>query len=202
MAYEDFTLRLVTERFGLEVIDRPFCESLPLAEPGGAFAKIFGDFFELGRVAQTDKARAEFLIAPVLVNARSFMENTVQLFSGHDFDVDHDRGLNGCCDFIFSKSSNNPFTIDTPVMMLVRPQDGILDDGWGPCVAQMLAAQIYNQDRKQSISTIYGCTTSGKMWQFLKLEGTELTIDVNNYYLMPVQKILGILTWMLSEEKS
>jgi hypothetical protein len=202
MVYADFTLQIVKERFGLKIIDRPFCESLPPAEPGGAFAKVFGDFFELGLVAQTDKARTEFLIAPILVNAASYMENTVKLFSGHDFDVDHAKGLNGYCDFIFSRSANNPFTIDTPVMTIVRPKEGILDDGWGPCVAQMLAAGIYNQNRDPSISVIYGCVTSGKRWQFLKLEGTELTIDINHYNLMPVQKILGILTWMLSEGKS
>ena len=41
--------------------------------------------------------------------------------------------------------------------------------------------------------------TSGKLWQFLKLEGNDVTIDINEYSVMPIQKILGILEWILSQ---
>jgi hypothetical protein len=63
----------------------------------------------------------------------------------------------------------------------------------------MVAAQLYNQGREQVIPVIYGCVTSGRLWQFLKLEGNVITIDPTNYSLMPLQKILGILKWILSQ---
>jgi hypothetical protein len=63
----------------------------------------------------------------------------------------------------------------------------------------MLAAQTYNQEQEQNIPIIYGCVTSGRLWQFLKLEGVNVTVDLTNYPAMPVQKILGILKWMLSQ---
>lgn len=83
------------------------------------------------------------------------------------------------------------------------PQDiakrGEIESGWGQCVAEMVAAQIYNQNQEQIIPVIYGCVTSGRIWQFFKLEDDRITIDPNSYSLMPVQKILGILQWILSQ---
>ncbi len=83
--------------------------------------------------------------------------------------------------------------------MLVEAKRGELETGLGQCVAEMLAAQNYNQLKNRNIPTIYGCVTSGMLWQFLKLEGTNVTIDPTNYLVTPVQKILGILKWILSQ---
>ena len=67
----------------------------------------------------------------------------------------------------------------------------------GQCVAEMVAAQIYNQNLEQTTPIIYGCVTSGTLWQFLQLEGNDVTIDSTSYLVTPVQKILGILKWIL-----
>jgi hypothetical protein len=83
------------------------------------------------------------------------------------------------------------------------PQDiakrGEIESGLGQCVAEMVAAQSYNQLKNRNIPTIYGCVTSGTLWQFLKLEGSDVTIDPTNYLVKPVQKIFGILKWILSQ---
>ena len=88
-------------------------------------------------------------------------------------------------------------------MSVNQPQDiakrGEIETGLGQCVAEMLAAQFYNQSQEQSTPVIYGCVTSGTLWQFLKLEGNDVTIDPTNYLVTPVQKILGILKWILSQ---
>ncbi len=57
----------------------------------------------------------------------------------------------------------------------------------------MLAAQIFNQQQSNSISTIYGAVTTGDIWKFIKLEGSNLFIDLNNYYIKEITNILGIL---------
>jgi hypothetical protein len=84
------------------------------------------------------------------------------------------------------------------------PQDiakkGELDVGLGQCVAEMVAAQIFNQNEHKSIPIVYGSVTSGKLWQFLKLEGKDVTIDVNEYPVIPVERILGILKWMVDSQ--
>jgi hypothetical protein len=74
-----------------------------------------------------------------------------------------------------------------------------VDLGWGKCVAQMVAAQIFNTNKGKPLSIIYGGVTNGKLWQFLKLEGKDVTIDRHEYYVTPVERILGILKWMADE---
>ena len=197
MAYNNFTLDSVKHQFNLNLVDLLFCDRLPIAEPQSEFLTIINQWLPLAQRAKSEKAKSELLVSPILVEARRLVNESVQLFSGEEFNVDRDRGLNGLCDFVFSKSTA-PFLIEAPVLMLVEAKRGELDAGLGQCVAEMVAAQIFNLSEGKEIVTIYGCVTSGKLWQFLKLEGNDVTIDVNEYPVTPVERILGILKWMLS----
>jgi hypothetical protein len=58
---------------------------------------------------------------------------------------------------------------------------------------------LFNEREGKAIPVIYGCVTSGKLWQFLKIEGKDVTIDVNEYSIDWYDRILGILKWMVSE---
>jgi hypothetical protein len=204
MAYNNFTLETVTHQFELNLIDLPFCESLPTADPQPEFLTIFKQWLPLAQRAKSEKAKSELLVSPILTEVRRLTHERVQLFSGEEFNVDsptgtlceRERGLNGFCDFLFSRSIA-PYLVEAPVLMLVEAKKGELDVGLGQCIAEMLAAQLFNQSEGKAIPVIYGCVTSGKLWQFLKLEGKDVTIDVNEYSVTPVERILGILKWMI-----
>jgi hypothetical protein len=198
MAYNNFTLESAKDRFDLKLISNRFCELFPISEPQSEFLAIFDESSSLAEVAKSEKAKSELLVSPILVQARRLVDRQVQLFSGEEFNVDQEKGLNGFCDFLFSKSEDR-FTIDAPVLMLVEAKRGEIESGLGQCVAEMVAAQSYNQLKNSSIPVIYGCVTSGTLWQFLKLAGNDVTIDPTNYLVTPVQKILGILKWILSQ---
>ncbi|WP_366558392.1 hypothetical protein [Okeania sp. SIO3B5] len=58
----------------------------------------------------------------------------------------------------------------------------------------MIAAQIFNQQQGNQISTIYGVVTTGNIWKFLKLENTEVHIDLTEYFINNLEKILGIFS--------
>lgn len=196
MAYNNFTLNSVKDSFKLKVNDASFCEDLSPAEPSPEISSILAEWFPIAQAARTEKALSEMLVSPILLEARRLANKQVQIFSGEEFDVDRELGLNGFCDFLFSRSDSR-LTIDAPVLMIVEAKRGELEFGFGQCVAEMVAAQIYNQKQEQPISVIYGSVTSGKLWQFLKLEGSIVTVDLTTYPVMPVQKVLGILKWML-----
>jgi hypothetical protein len=198
VAYNNFTLETVLDKFELNLLEDRFCQSLSVIDPQPEFLVVFDYLFELGEAAKSEKAKSELLVTPVLAQARRLTDRQVQLFSGEEFNVDQERGLNGFCDFLFTKSGNR-FTIDAPVLMLVEAKRGEIESGWGQCVAEMVAAQIYNRNYERTIPIIYGCVTSGRLWQFFKLEDNRITIDPTNYSLLPVQKILGILKWILSQ---
>jgi hypothetical protein len=64
MAYNNFTLDTVKNRFKLRIANERFCESLSLAEVGLDFLNVFSDLFESGEAARTEKAKSELLISP------------------------------------------------------------------------------------------------------------------------------------------
>lgn len=65
--------------------------------------------------------------------------------------------------------------------------------GLGQCIAQMYAARLFNQREGNEITEIYGVVTTGEIWKFLRLSGELVQIDLAEYFLNNVNKILGIL---------
>jgi hypothetical protein len=57
----------------------------------------------------------------------------------------------------------------------------------------MLAAQAFNIKQQQPIVAIFGTVTSGTLWRFLKLENQNLTVDLTDYAIAPIEQLLGIL---------
>ncbi|GAC1505879.1 MAG: hypothetical protein NVS2B14_18020 [Chamaesiphon sp.] len=57
----------------------------------------------------------------------------------------------------------------------------------------MVAALIFNERQANNIKTVYGAVTNGSIWQFLRLSKQVVEIDLSEYYLKDVDKILGIL---------
>jgi hypothetical protein len=200
MAYNNFSLQDIIHQFDLTLIESAFCESLPPVSPKPEFLNIFEQYLPLAQRAKSEKAKSELLVSPILVELLRLADNPVQLFSGEEFNVDKERGLNGFCDFLLSKSTISSI-IQAPIVMLVEAKKGELDVGLGQCAAEMVAAQIFNANEDKLIPVIYGCVTSGKLWQFLKLENQDLTLDLNEYQVTPVERIFGILKWMVSDQK-
>jgi hypothetical protein len=197
MAYNNFSLQDAIGQFDLNLVESAFCESLPPVSPKSEFLNIFEQYLPLAQKAKSEKAKSELLISPILVELLRLADNQIQLFSGEEFNVDKERGLNGFCDFLLSRSAISSI-IQAPVVMVVEAKKGELDVGLGQCTAEMVAAQIFNINEDKPISVVYGCVTSGKLWQFLKLENKELTLDLTEYQVTPVERILGILKWMVS----
>ncbi len=146
----------------------------------------------------TEKARSEVIINPILLEMRRILNRQISVFSGEQFDVDIDAGLNGVCDFLVSRSSEQ-LTVEAPTIVVVEAKKADLKLGLGQCIAEMVAMQRFNEARGQPILVVYGCVTSGTQWRFLKLESQIVTIDLNDYALPPIEQILGFLVWMVKE---
>jgi len=57
----------------------------------------------------TEKARSEFIVSQVLLEARRLLNQQISLFSGIEFNVDIERNLKGFVDFLLSASSDQIF---------------------------------------------------------------------------------------------
>ena len=194
MAYSDFDLKKVQKDFGLQIDEQPdlFADVQPMP-PSATLANALAETAQLAIAINTEKARSELLITPVLLEIWRQAQSQISLFSGTEFTVDEARGLTGYCDYILSRSKAQ-LTINAPVIMIVEAKNENIKGGLGQCVAEMVAAQIFNAREGNAIDTIYGAVTTGEIWRFLYLSGAVAAIDLSDYYLMrDVDKILGIL---------
>jgi hypothetical protein len=145
----------------------------------------------------TEKARSEFIIAPILAELWLLTDQQVGLFSGVEFTIDPAQGLAGVCDYIITRSPEQYF-IQAPVLMLVEAKNEDMKRGYAQCLAEMLGAQAFNVREGIEGEKIYGAVTTGSIWKFLELEGTTARIDARDYYIERVGKIMGILLHLTS----
>ena len=194
MAYSDFSLAKVRDSFGLTLDESKdlFSAIAPIA-PSKTLQLILSDYIPLATAIATEKARSEFLIAPLLAEVRRQQNNQISLFSGSEFSVDAKLGLYGFCDYIIS-SSPEQLMITAPVMTIVEAKRENIVGGLGQCIAAMVAAQIFNQQTKINVKTIYGAVTTGTNWKFLTLTDKTVSVDRIEYFINQPDKILGILS--------
>jgi hypothetical protein len=199
MPYSQFkTIRSVVEAFGLQTIEGGrFLPEIQPVIPSATLSNFLAVSLPIASSA-SEKARSEGIIYPVLLEVRRLLNLGVSLFSGETFDVDASVGLTGMCDFLLSRSIS-VLEIQAPAVLVVEAKQENLKGGIGQCVAELVAAQRFNRERQQSISTLYGAVSSGTQWRFLKLEDNQVTIDLTDYPLPPVEQILGFLVWMVQE---
>lgn len=196
MAYESFTLKQLETVFGLVVTQSEDAYGAISAVPVGTFLQTAverGRRLVVGRTSE--KARSEFLVAPVLMEVCEVRNREIALFSGIKFDVDKAAGLFGYCDFLVAR---NPLVdaIKAPVLFVTEAKKEDLNAGIPQCIAEMVAAHRFNDAEGTSVSPIYGAVTDGTRWRFLRLESPCVTIDLREYSLPELGQIVAILVHM------
>jgi hypothetical protein len=195
MSYSNFTIEEVELRFDLQLQAVSFLPETTPIEPSDLLNRYLERGLTLAKRNVSEKAQSEFLIAPILLELETLLTDSISLFSGEDFTVDRSLGLNGICDFLIARSPAQ-LIIKAPVIAVVEAKRGVLRDGWGQCIAELVAAQKFNLQRHHEIAYTYGIVTSGLLWQFIRLSGSTVSIEPAEIPLHPLDRLLGILSWL------
>lgn len=189
MSYSDFTLEDVERELHVVTVEGDLFPTLPeVAVPDW----LPGWLARGTRLALiSEKARSEFIVVPILLAARELTGDRFAIYSGQRLDVDPDKGLSGECDFILSVGPALP-PLHAPLMTVVEAKKNDIEIGLGQCIAQMVAARLFNQAAGKAESPIHGCVTTGETWQFLRLDAQTALLDRDRYYLDNVAKILAV----------
>lgn len=200
MPYSDFDLKKVKKELGVTLREKQNVFSdIKSIKISPVLEAILQENVPLARAINTEKARSELIIANILVELRKILEHNISLFSGIEFNVDKERGLNGFCDFIISLSREQ-LLLTSPVIAVVEAKNENIIGGLGQCIAEMVAASIFNQSEANDVNRLYGVVTTGTSWKFIKMEGLEVTIDLDEYLIENPGQIIGILLEMLSQK--
>lgn len=199
MPYSEFTLEKVIAELEISIKeDVLFPELQPLDGPVW-LNQLLSQQTQLALISE--KARSEFIIGPILLACRELSKEQLSIFSGQRLDVDPTRGLTGECDFILSLSPAVP-PLRAPILTVVEAKKNDVESGLGQCIAEMVAAAEFNQAANRNHKTIYGCITTGEVWQFLRLSQSTAWIDAQRYYLNSVTSILAAIHHIVQESQN
>jgi hypothetical protein len=199
MAYTDFSAFDLRKQFGVQFrADTLFPEVVSIA-PSVWLQESLRKGQELG--FNSEKSRSERLVTPILLELNDLNHRSFSIYSGMNLDVDLSLGLHGECDFIFSFSRIQDF-ISAPIFCIAEAKKQDLEQGTVQGAAQLIAARRLNELEGNGTRVLYGCSTTGIEWRFLKYQGNEFILDERRYFLTQLPELLGVLQAIVDANKA
>jgi len=193
MSFRDFTIQDIKAKLGLSLHeDESLYEAVAEQAPSAMLAEQLRENVPLAIWNNTEKARSELIITPVLLEVRRVLGREISFFSGKELNVDAARGLVGVCDFLLSLSPERLF-VSSPILVVAEAKNLDMAAGIPQCLAEMVAAQELNRSSGAMLPAVHGVVTTGSNWRFMRLEGADAWVDSREHYLHEMGRILGIL---------
>ena len=137
-----------------------------------------------------ERARAERLVSPVLLELRERNGQAFSIFSrAHPDTAQNPPGGHS---FTCSFSRVQDF-ITAPVFLVVNTCYRETGEELTPLLQQLIAARRLNELEGHPNQPLYGCSTTGVEWRFLKHEGSDFILGEQRYYLRQLPALLGAL---------
>ena len=159
MSYSEFTLEILRRDYGVTVKDQPLFDQVGKLDPSPWLVEALRKGHDLALFSE--KARSEFIVAPILMACREILGPRIHVFSGVWLDAEPARGLKGECDFILARSAS-AFVLQSPLLLVLEAKKNDIEVGLGQCGAQLLGAKIYNDKDGTPVPCLFGCVTTGE----------------------------------------
>ena len=187
MAFSDFkTISEVQEKFRIIYTEDDFVEAEP-SNPSEEFLRDFEFTREHINVFASEAARCETIIFPVLKERYKTYADRYALWVKQS--ITYDDILNGTPDyFIATRSELGKTVVGSPLILLVEAKKNDFEQGWGQCLAELVAAQKINDD---TTFPVYGIVTDGSLWQFGRLIGDTFTQNRTDFVLANLPTLFG-----------
>jgi hypothetical protein len=194
MEFSDFHLEMAVGRLGLTLSDRvDLFEGVEPLEIPPILRTVIKRWAPQAIEVNTEKARSELIIAPILMESAYLSGGRLGVYSGVSLDVDRDRGLFGRCDFLVGRKAG-PFLLGSPLLAVVEAKNEDIPGNLGQCVAEMVGVRDLNERKGQPTPVVHGTVTTGAEWLFLRLDATVVTFDSRDRSLDDLGKIIAYLS--------
>lgn len=192
MAFSDFkTIAEVQKKYRIRYTELDFIAAGDLSPP-----EAFVQDFEFNRenidIFSSEASRSELIISPLL------REIYKQHCQGYAFwiqkSIAYDEVLCGTPDYLFShRSALGKTVLETPIVAVVEAKRNDFEQGWGQCLAELVAVQKINDDPGRPV---YGIVTDGNLWQFGRLSGDVFTKNAENFTIDKLSRLYGALEYL------
>jgi len=195
MSYGNFnTYEEVATKFEIKLIEQSFINKESINIDKSLFDFV-NDNLKSRRNYVSENAICESLISPILTIIAK--HHNLPIWSHVKFDISEEDGLVGVPDFIIAPASDIGTTFKNPVICIAEAKN--FNEGWAQALAEMIAAQKFNDNTNMNI---FGIVTTGNFWQFGQLFKNELTMEVISYSAVEnLQTLFDVLNGIFIEAK-
>ena len=200
MAYSNFTKDELKKKFGVKIKDAGLFNNKAIKpiEPSSWLIETLTRLQNIGFA--TEKERSERLVTPVLAELHQLNECSFKIYSGQTMNADENAGLNGECDFLLAYGDVSS-VLETPIFTITEAKRHDIDLGIIQCSAQLIGAKIFNEKENYDSPLLFGCSTTGVDWRFIRYENKTLFWDQITYTLRNLPELLGVLQYIIDETK-
>ncbi|NJO17482.1 MAG: hypothetical protein HC877_17580 [Thioploca sp.] len=192
MSFSQFkNIAEVQKAYNIRYAESSFMSAINVTVP-----QVLIEEFEFNKenidIFASEASRSELIISPLL---RAMYKNHSKNYSFWiQKPIAFDKVLSGTPDYILSKRSSLGKTVlETPIVIVVEAKKNDFEQGWGQCLAELVASQKINNNDKKSV---YGIVTDGNLWQFGRLNADLFTKDEKNYTIDNIQELYGALEYL------
>uniref|UniRef100_UPI004055F1B2 hypothetical protein n=1 Tax=Candidatus Electronema sp. TaxID=2698783 RepID=UPI004055F1B2 len=189
MAFSDFkSIAEVQERYKIKYEEELFLAPNETM-PSEGFIKDFEFNKKYIDIFTSEASRSEIIISPMLreIYKKHCHNYSFWIQKGISFD----EVLTGTPDYIFSRKSPLGKTVlEAPLVIVVEAKKNDFEQGWGQCLAELVASQRINQDAERPV---YGVVTDGNLWQFGRLRQDVFTKNAENFTVDRLARLYGAL---------
>ena len=137
----------------------------------------------------SEAARSELIILPLLREVYKTYAPLYELWVQKSLNCD--ENLRGTPDYLLAtRSKLGKRVLAIPVLIAVEAKQNNFEEGWGQCLAELVAAQILNGEPQRAV---YGIVTDGKRWEFGKLVNKTFVENRESYNIDHLTDLFGAL---------
>jgi hypothetical protein len=184
MAFSDYkNLAQVQEEFQIKYQEQNFVSEFRL-DISATFISELNFNLNTMDAFSSEAARCELVIFPVIREVYKSYHLKTALWVKKTFGFD--AKLSGTSDYLLSQKSELGKTIlGFPLLMLIEAKRNDFEQGWGQCLAELVAADYLNHHQR----AVYGIVSDGKLWEFGRLQDNIFTKNINSYTITSLNEL-------------
>jgi hypothetical protein len=187
----------VLRSFPLSYQEEDFVRVVELASDDRFISRL-NTIVRHGVVFNSEYAICENIISPILTEVWLAYSQNLLIWSHQP--LNYDENLSGVPDYIIARrSSRGKVVLEQPYLILVEAKKDNFEEGWGQCLAEMLAAQKIDGDGSHQK---FGIVSNGKLWEFGVLQGEMFTRNRKYYGLDNIEELLGAVNFLFLESNA
>ncbi|CAK0768028.1 conserved hypothetical protein [Gammaproteobacteria bacterium] len=187
MAFSDYKhISQVQQQFHIVAREERFIVAREIT-PSAHFLDEFAFNQEYFDPYASEASRTELMILPIL---REIYKDYVQHYElWVQKPLNCDKVLRGTPDYLLAtRSELGKRVLGMPLLMVVEAKRNDFEEGWGQCLAELVAAQILNGDPTRPV---YGIVTDAERWKFGRLVNKDFVENNEPYHIERLANLFG-----------